>query len=342
MVIHLSNYSPSQSNQIRPVLSKSTTMKAVYYERYGGPEVLQIKEVSKPTPNDNEVLVKVSAVSINPYDWHYLQGTPHFMRLMTGLFSPKERILGNDVAGIVESVGNSVTTFKEGDAVFGSPKLGGLAEYVCIPSERLVHKPDSVSMAEASSSIIAGGTALVGTREFGDIKEGDKVLINAASGGVGSFAVQLAKYFGGEVTAVCSAGNHDLVKSIGATHAIDYKTQPIDSWNGPYDVVMDVMGNLTLSDFRKLVKPGGTVVVIGYTKFSLMMSIMLRKKVGAADLKVVQFDSADVLPDLVNLMKDNAFRSVIDRTYPVDQIQEAMTYLLSMHAKGKVVISFEQ
>ena len=237
-------------------------MKAVVYYNYGSPGVLRCEEIAKPTPGDDEVLIEVRAASVNPLDWHFMRGTPYFIRLMLGLRKPKLPRLGVDVAGLVEAAGRNVTQFKPGDRVFGSCR-GAFAEYVCTSQAALAVKPDNVTFEQAASVPMAALTALQAFRDKGHIQPGQKVLINGAAGGVGTFAVQIARSFGAEVTGVCSTRNVDMVRSLGADRVIDY-TQGDFTGNGQqYDVILDLIANHSLSACRRILNPKGTYIAAG-------------------------------------------------------------------------------
>src|SRR5664279_3229027 len=237
-------------------------MKAIVYYNYGPPDVLKYEEIEKPTAGDDEVLVRVRAASVNPLDWHFMRGTPYFVRLMTGLRRPKVTRLGVDVAGQVEAVGRNVTQFKPSDEVFGTCR-GAFAEYACTSESALVMKPDNVTLEQAASVPIAAFTALQGLRDKGQIQPGHRVLINGAAGGVGTFAVQIAKSFGADVTGVCSTRNVDMVRSLGADQVIDYTQQDFTKSGQRYDIVLDCVGNHSFSEWRRILNPKGIFVGVG-------------------------------------------------------------------------------
>ncbi len=255
-------------------------MKAIINQVYGSPDILELKEVPKPVPTKDEVLVKVHAASANPLDWHALRGKPFFYRLSgAGFLKPKFNILGADVAGEVEAVGSDVISFRTGDEVIGDlfwHNLGAFAEYVCIPQNSVSLKPPGVSYEEAAS-VIQGSITALHCFEQAKIQPGQKVLVNGASGGVGVFAVQLGKKFGAEVSGVCSTGNVEMVRSIGADHVIDYKKENFIQSGGPYDLIIDNVGNRSIPEYKSLLAPGGNFILVGFS-FSLMIKIMLKGK----------------------------------------------------------------
>lgn len=315
-------------------------MKAVVYEKYGSPEVLQVREVDKPAPGENEILIKVHAVSINPFEWHHMRGKPYFARLSVGFFIPKHKILGMDVAGEVETVGRDVKHFKSGDKIFGYSKYGGLAEYVNVSEESAVMIPKNLNFQGAASIPIAGITALQGLRDYGKIKPGQNVLINGASGGVGTFAVQFAKALGAKVTGVCSTRNLELVSSTGADHVIDYTKEDFTKSEIKYDLVYDTVGNYWLKDLRKAIKPDGLGVVAGFTTMSKMMSVAFFGKSGKIriSLQSAKIKQED-LQFIANLIEKGQVKPVIDKEYPLIETAEAVEYLEEGHARGKVIIN---
>jgi len=328
-------------------------MKAVVYTNYGSPDVLEIRDIKKPVPNDDQVLVKVRAASLNPLDWHYMEGTPYIMRAMgTGLRRPKVPRLGVDLAGQVEAVGKNVTQFKPGDEVFGTGGGAAFAEYVCARKTKLVLKPANLTFEQAAAVPIAALTALQGLRDEGHVQPGQKVLINGASGGVGTFAVQIAKSFGADVTGVCSTRNVDLVRSLGADRVIDYTKEDFTKSEQRYDVILDNVGNQPLAGFRRALKPKGICVMIGgggpndggligpmaRPVKALLLSPFISQKMGMLMAEIRQED----LTTLGDLMQAGKVTPVIDRTYPLSQVREAMQYLEQGHARGKVILTMEQ
>lgn len=326
-------------------------MKAIVYTQYGSPDVLQFKDVEKPTPKANEVLVKILAASANPLDWHFMRAAPFLARLENGLFRPKQTRLGADFAGRVEAVGSSVTQFQPGDEVFGNNfgrGLGAFAEYVCVSEDVLVLKPTNTSFETAAAAPTAALTALQGLREKGQIQSGQKVLINGASGGVGSFAVQIAKAFGAEVTGVCSTRNLDMVRSIGADHVIDYTREDFTNNGQQYDLIYCAVGNRSIADYQRALKPQGVCVIAGFTSLRLLFEHMIlgprRSKVGGQRIgpSGTMNPNKEDLVFLRELLDTDKVVPVIDRCYPLSETAEAIRYLETGHAKGKVVITVAQ
>lgn len=323
-------------------------MKAITYSKYGPPEVLQLKEVEKPVPKDNEVLVKVIAASANPADWHMIRGEPKFARLAFGLTKPKNIIPGIDIAGKVEAVGKNIKEFHLGDEVFGDCGWGGaFAEYVCVNENRLVPKPANISFEEGASISVAAISALQGLRDKGNIQSGQKVLINGASGGVGTFAVQLAKYFGAEVTGVCSTRNLDLVRSIGADKVIDYTKEDFANTTQKYDLIIDNVANRSVTDLQRALSPNGLCVIIGFSSLSRMIQQMLLGPLASmiGNKKIVGLGTAKPNKKDLNFLKEllaiGKIKPVIDRSYSLSEVPEAIRYLEEGHARGKVVITLE-
>jgi NADPH:quinone reductase-like Zn-dependent oxidoreductase len=325
-------------------------MKAIVYHRYGSPDVLRCKDVDKPVPGDDEVLIKVRAASINPADWHLMRGKPYLFRLMIGLRKPKITRLGADVAGVVEAVGRNVTQFKPGDEVFGVCR-GALAGCVCTSESKLAMKPDTVTFEQAASVPLAALTALQGLRDKGHIQQGQKVLINGAAGGVGTFAVQLAKCFGADVTAVCSSRNVEMVRSIGADRVIDYTRQDFTKSEQRYDLIFDFAAGRSLLACRRVLNPKGTYIAAGVAPGASMIGFVVRLITAATVLSrlaswnftmfVTKWNKAD-LTTMQELMKAGKVTPVIDRCYSLNEAAEAIQYLEEGHARGKVVIVLEQ
>src|SRR6266705_3044393 len=327
-------------------------MKAILLTQYGSPDILQFKEVEKPVPKDGEILVKIHAASANPLDWHLMRGAPFLARLAGGLRKPKDPRLGADIAGRVESVGNNVTQFQPGDEVFGA-WTGSFAEHAAVPENRLALKPTNSSFEEAAAVPVAAITALQGLRDKGQIQSGQKVLVNGASGGVGTFAVQIAKVFGAEVTGVCSTRNVDLVRSIGADHVIDYTQEDFTRNGQHYDLIYDTVGNRSVSDRQRVLTPNGICIlagiggaglhegqlmrIAGVLKANLLSRFVRQKFVGYG----TKLDKED-LKLLSDLMQTGKVTPVIDRTYKLSETAEAMRYFEEGHARGKVVIIVEQ
>jgi NADPH:quinone reductase-like Zn-dependent oxidoreductase len=325
-------------------------MKAIVYTEYGTADVLQLKDVAKPTPKDDEVLVKVYAVSANAADIHLLKADPFLMRLSSGFLKPKYQILGSDIAGRVEAVGKNITEFKPGDDVFGDISAegwGGFAEYVCVHENALALKPANLSFEEAAAVPMAAVTALQGFHYAGQLQQGKKVLINGASGGVGTFAVQLAKAFGAEVTAVCSTRNLDVARSIGADHVIDYTREDFAANGKKYDLILATNGNRSISDYRRALSPKGTYVHTGGSMTQMTQAMIQgpwfsrarRQKMGS--MGVTKPNKKDLLI-LKELLESGKVKPVIDRCYPLNEAADAIRYLEEGHAQGKVVIIVTQ
>ncbi len=320
-------------------------MKAITYTKYGPPDVLQLVEVEKPTPNDDEVLIRIQAASVNAYDWHFLTADIFLIRFMSGgLLKPKDTRLGADAAGRVEAVGKNIRQFKPGDDVFGMVR-GSFGEYTCAPERALALKPVNASYIQAAAMPMAGITALQGLRDEGQIRAGQKVLVNGASGGVGTFAVQIAKAFGAEVTAVCSPRNVEQARSLGADHVIDYTKEDFTKNDERYDLIFAVNGYHPLAAYKRALTPSGVYLMAGGTpaqmfEVSLLGSMLSEKggrKMGGVTAKRSQKDLV-VLKELVEAGK---VTSVIDRQYPLSETAEALRYLGAGHARGKVVITMD-
>jgi NADPH:quinone reductase-like Zn-dependent oxidoreductase len=314
-------------------------MKAFIYERYGPPETLRMAEVDKPSLEAGEVLVKVLGASVNAADWHVLRGKPLFSRATLGLLRPKHQILGVDVAGRVEAVGDGVTGFKAGDEVYANlldHGYGGFADYVSVPVTVAALKPANLSFEEAAATPMAATTALQGLGHHGDLQPTHKVLINGASGGVGSFAVQIAKASGAEVTAVTSTPNLELVRSLGADHVLDYTTTDALGSGRRYDRILDTVGNRSVSDLRRGLATGGKAAVTGFTSVAKLLGVSLR---GGKDVAMVQAHvTAKDLELLSELIAAGKLRPRIDRRYRFAELPAAIAYLEQGHARGKVVV----
>jgi NADPH:quinone reductase-like Zn-dependent oxidoreductase len=328
-------------------------MKAVVYTKYGSPDVLQIKDVEKPAPRDNEVLIKIHSASVNAYDWHLLTADIFLVRFMGGgILKPKFTRLGADVAGRVEAIGKNVNQFQPGDEVFGMVR-GGFAEYTCALEDALALKPSNLSFEAVAAVPMAALTALQGMRDEGKIQAGQKVLINGASGGVGTFAVQIAKSFGAEVTAVCSTKNVDQARSLGADHVIDYTKEDFTQSNGAqgaqggqqYDLIFAANGYHPLSAYKRALTPKGIYVMAGGSKAQMFQAILMGswmsetggRKMGGVSAKRSQKD----LVILKELLEAGKIVPVIDRRYSLNKAAEALQYLGEGHARGKVVITME-
>lgn len=319
-------------------------MQAVILCEFGSPEVLRFATRPKPVPNDSQVLVRVRASSVNPADWHGMRGTPYLARIAMGWRKPKDIRFGTDVAGVVEAVGSAVTQFKPGDSVFGAAP-GAYAEYAVASESRLAPLPATVSFDEGGAVGVAAITALQGVRDQGQVKAGQRVLINGASGGVGTFAVQIAKSLGATVTGVCSTRNVELVKSIGADAVIDYTTADFTTATERYDVIIDNVGNHSLSSLAGVLAPGGTYVMIGgpagrwIDPLPRVAALLVRSKVGSHPMKffIAQFNKPDLMV-LHDLMVSGKVRSVIDKTHSLSDLRAAIAYVETGRARGKVAI----
>ena len=333
-------------------------MKAIVYGRYGSPDVLQLTEIDQPVVSHDQVLVRVRAASLNPADWHFMRGLPYLVRMINGLRKPsKATVLGSDLAGQVEAVGKDVTRFRPSEEVFGRTRaghrpdpraavaMGGCAEYACVSDDLLAPKPANLTFEQAAAVPLAALTALQALRDAGDVQAGQKVLINGASGGVGTFAVQLAKSFGAEVTGVCSTRNLDMVGSIGADQVIDYTQEDFTTGGRRYDLILDT-GDRSLSDLRRALAPKGTLVVIGGSAGrwidglgraykARVLSPLARQRLRPFLTKWSQQD----LHIVKDLIEAGNVTPVIDRTYPLREASQAMRYLEAGHARGKIVIT---
>jgi NADPH:quinone reductase-like Zn-dependent oxidoreductase len=320
------------------------SMKAVVYREYGTADVLRLEEVAKPTAKDDEVLVKVHAASINAADWRYLTGTPFLLRLDAGINKPKRQILGFDIAGRVEAVGKNVTLFKAGDEVYGEIAAvgGGFAEYVAVPERLLAAKPARLSFEEAAAVPMAAVTALQGLRDYGKVRAGQKVLIYGASGGVGTFAIQLAKAMGAQVTAAVSTGKVEMARELGADHVIDYTREDFSRGGRKYDLILATNGSRSLSDYKRALAPRGVFVNAGGSMRQIFASLLLGPLMSlGSDIKMGGYTakaSAADLAYLAALIDDGKIKPLIDRCYPLAETAEAMRYLGAGHARGKVVV----
>lgn len=321
-------------------LSISQNMKAYTKTKYGGPEVLQLEEVEKPSLKDDQVMIKVAANSANPADWHIIRGKPLFARFMFGLFKPKDKIPGADFAGIVVETGKDVTQFKVGDKVFGESLKGGVfAEYACVEETICAKMPEGTQFSEMACVPIAGLTALQALTTHGQLKKGETVLINGASGGVGHFAVQIAKAYGANVTAVCSNKNADFVRSLGASKVIAYDQENIHQHTGTYDLVVDTNGNLSFSDYKRMGRRG---IMVGFTTIGHMMSVSLKK--AFSKFPLAQFTAeakAKDLNTLAALVQTQEIKVHIEKTFPYQELPQAISYIEAMRTRGKVVVIWE-
>jgi NADPH:quinone reductase-like Zn-dependent oxidoreductase len=347
-LLSLNRLRPNPAEKSDATITEGITMKAIVYTEYGSPDVLHLKEVEKPAPTENEVLVKVQAASVNAADWHLLTADIFLVRLAAGLLRPKQTILGSDLAGRVEAVGRNVKRFKPGDGVFGDVfghGYGSFAEYVAAPESALALKPANVSFEAAAAVPLAGVTALQGLRDEGHIQPGHKVLINGASGGVGTFAIQIAKHFKAEVTAVCSTRNLDLARRLGAGHVIDYTQEDFTRNGQQYDLILAVNGYHPISAYQRALAPRGVYVQAGGTAAQLFQALLMGpgmskregRRLGTLTAKPNQKD----LMLLKELLEAGNVAPVIDKCYPLGDVPEALRYLGTGHARGKVVISVD-
>ncbi|MFN8491464.1 MAG: NAD(P)-dependent alcohol dehydrogenase [Caldilineaceae bacterium] len=320
-------------------------MKAIVYHHYGAPDVIQCEEIEKPTVGDTQVLIKVCAAAVNPLDWHYLRGKPYIMRLQFGLRTPKDTRLGVDVAGVVEAVAKNVTEFKPGDAVFGSCS-GAFAEYACAGEKALVKKPENVTFEQAAAVPVAAFTALQGLRDYGQLQPGQQVLINGAAGGVGTFAVQIAKALGATVTGVCSTRNVELVRSLGAAQVLDYTKIDFTQSGQRFDLFLDCIGNHSLTACRRVLQPKGNYVIVGGPDGRWLGPLTRGVKAILLDRfvnqKLVMFIAKTNKADLAfmrDLLADGKVKPVIDRCYPLQETPAAIRYLEAGHARGKVIVT---
>ncbi len=347
LALVLSHDSPCPASSAPP--AGAPAMKAVVYRCYGSPQVVKLEEIAKPTPADSEVLVRVRAASVNPLDWHYMSGKPYVMRPMVGLGAPEDIRLGVDFAGTVEAVGKNVTRFKPGDDVFGGAD-GSFGEYVTPRAEGSVAlKPANMSFEQAAAVPIAAVTALQALRDKGQLKAGQKVLINGASGGVGTFAVQIARNMGAEVTGVCGTRNIDMVRAIGADHVIDYTHEDFTRGAVRYDLIIDNVGTHSISDYRRVLTPEGILVMVGGPSEgswigplsgslkAMIVAPFVRQKL----IFMLAEINKETLESLRGMMAAGKLVPVIDRRYPLAETGAALSYLLQGHARGKVVITVE-
>ena len=321
-------------------------MKAFVYEQYGSPDILKMKEVERPAPKKDELLVRIKGISLNPADWRRLRGDPFVVRIQTGWLRPKATILGSDIAGEVIDVGEEVTQFQPGDEVFAEIGTGGFAEYVCAAEEKFALRPQNISFAEAAAAPLVGNTALQALRDFGEVESGQTVLINGASGGVGSFAIQIAKHFGAVVTAVCSKKNFDLVRSLGADDVIDYTSNDFVEVDRRFDLILDIVGNREARAYQAILAPDGKCALIGFSTFRHLtkfrrqgrrLSNMGNQKIGAMIARIDQDDLAVV----AGLLDSGEVKPVIDRQLQFEDIPEGLKYLETGRARGKVIVALD-
>jgi NADPH:quinone reductase-like Zn-dependent oxidoreductase len=323
-------------------------MKAIVQDRYGPPDALRFVDVDRPVPAPGEVLVRVRAAAVNAYDWHMVRGDPYAARLTFGLRRPRARVRGRDFAGVVESVGSGVSSLMPGDDVYGEAD-GAFAEYLCVKTDAVDRKPTNLSFEQAAAIPLAGNTALMGVRDAGGVHSGQSILINGASGGVGPYAIQIAKAYGAEVTAVCRTRNADLVRSVGADHVVDYTREDFARGTDRYDVVFDLVGNRSLAQCRRVLRPGGVVVLSGggvYTGGSLLgplrpiLTAMVASRFARDRIVVLTaIPNRANLAALRELAESGRLTPVIDRTYPLAEVPAAIRYLEHEHARAKVVIT---
>jgi NADPH:quinone reductase-like Zn-dependent oxidoreductase len=331
------------AGQTNPIAT-SHRMQAVVRDEYGSPQVLRLEEIERPTPRASEVLIRVRAASPNAADLHLLRGQPFMLRMVYGLTTPKIRVLGSAVAGRVEAVGVNVTRFQAGDEVFAdlsNSGMGGFAQYACAPEGVLAHKPANLDFTQAAAVPLAAVTALQAMRDKGRIQAGQQVLVYGASGGVGSFAVQLAKHFGAKVTAVCSTRKVELVRSLGADHVVDYRLEDFTGGSTRYDLILAVNGDRSIREYKRALSPNGTCVVVGGSLRQIFAAMLLGPLLGGRQ-KIVSLTatpSASDLELLRGLLEARKIAPVIDRSYRLSEVPEALQYLAEGRAKGKVIIT---
>ncbi|MFW5808066.1 MAG: NAD(P)-dependent alcohol dehydrogenase [Spirochaetota bacterium] len=318
-------------------------MKALVYDRYGPPESVRFDDIDKPVPKEGEILVRVAAASVNPYDWRLVTADPFLVRLSAGLFRPKNGSLGADFSGTVEAVGPNVRSFSPGDAVFGEVEQGSFAEHLCVRESMAVHKPAKTSFVHAASLPMVGLTAIQALHDDSSVGTGTRVLINGASGGIGTFAVQYAKHRGAHVTGVCSSHNRELVLSLGADEVIDYTSEDVTAREKEWDIVLDAVGNLTIKQVLRITVSGGTVLKAGFTTFSNMLPFLVHnnkkpRKNGALIRVVTIKEPGDKLRMIKELLEADHIHAVVDRIYPFVETADALVYSRNGHARGKIVV----
>ena len=319
-------------------------MKAIRYYNYGSPDVLQLEDVEKPTPNDDQVLIKVHAAAVNSFEHRSVRATPFLIRTSNGLLKPKNPKLGADIAGTVESVGKNVTQFKVGDEVFGDIGYGGYAEYVCSRESKIAHKPADVSFEHAAAVPMAALTSLQGLRDHAKVQSGQKVLINGASGGVGTFAVQIAKYYSAEVTGVCSTRNLEMVRSIGADHVVDYTKEDFSKNGQQYDLIFDVAANRSVFAYQRALTPKGKYVMTGFSTIPHMLHVVaLGSRIAKGEQRMFNMGLANVdqadLTFIGELLSAKKIIPVIDKVFPLGETAQALRQFEEVHAQGKIIIS---
>ncbi len=315
-------------------------MKAHILKSYGSSTNFELVDWPQPTIKPNEVLIEVKAVSVNPADWHVMRASPFFVRFSTGLMRPKNPILGADFSGEVLEVGSEVAQYKVGDRVFGESFQGSFAEQHAVSVENIARIPENVSYEDAACLGIAAMTALQGLEENGKLQVGEHVLVNGSTGGVGHFAVQIAKAMGADVTAVCSGGKVDFARSLGADHVINYQQESIHEHNGQYDLILDTHGNMNFKDFKRLLAPKGRGILIGFTTMSNMMTTMIRGSLSKFDIKsFTQKCKVKDLQKLASWTQEGQIKPFIEKTYPFEDLPDAISYIENMRTKGKVVVS---
>lgn len=321
-------------------------MKAIINTTYGSPDVLRLVELETPTPAADEVLIRVHAAAVNAYDWHLLRADPFLVRLTMGFFRPRNPMLGADVAGQIVAIGRDVTQFKPGDEIYGDLSAcgnGGFAEYVAVPEKYVARKPASLTFEQAAAVPMAAVTALQGLRDVGSVQPGHKVLINGASGGVGTFAVQIAKALGAEVTAVCSTSKIDLTQSLGADHVIDYAKEDFTRNGRQYDLILAVNGDRSLGDYERVLMPNGTYAMVGGSNSQIFQALLrgpIKSRSGGKRFTTVSAKPNQADLEVMNdLIETGRVRPVVDRCYPLSETAEALRYVEAGHARGKVVIT---
>lgn len=321
-------------------------MKAIINTTYGSPDVLRLVELETPTPAADEVLIRIHAASVNAYDWHLLRADPFLVRLSMGFFRPRNPMLGADVAGQIVAIGRDVTQFKPGDKIYGDLSAcgnGGFAEYVAVPEKYVARKPASLTFEQAAAVPMAAVTALQGLRDVGSVQPGHKVLINGASGGVGTFAVQIAKALGAEVTAVCSTSKIDLTQSLGADHVIDYAKEDFTRNGRQYDLILAVNGDRSLGDYERVLMPNGTYAMVGGSNSQIFQALLrgpIKSRSGGKRFTTVSAKPNQADLEVMNdLIETGRVRPVVDRCYPLSETAEALRYVEAGHARGKVVIT---